>query len=79
MEEGVAGGTADARRSSQGAAASSRCRTCLGQEAVQDGRNQVALHAVRLDHHKGGLLRQSATHGKRSVKGGGEAAAAAEG
>ncbi len=33
--------------------------SCLGQEAVQDGRNQVALHAVRLDHHKGGLLQQA--------------------
>lgn len=28
----------------------------LGQEAVQDSRDQAALHTIRLDHHKGRLL-----------------------
>ena len=37
----------------------------LGQEAVQDGGNQVALHAVRLDHHIGGLL-HSQQRGRRT-------------
>lgn len=28
----------------------------LGQEALQDLGDQAALHAVRLDHHKGALV-----------------------